>query len=206
LYVEFAGGGMVDAEIQELLLWIPVSATGFGVRLKYNDANGRPFTGAAIDVDGNTLTDSDSRGEYLYYTLNKTYSPGDTVNFNIATGLGNISAALVMPDSAIATAPARGAVLNPDTDNSVCWYYPGNQPSEVSVAVAGNINGAQAYVDVVLPGSARNFTIPAGTLPEHADELYLIVGGINYTTMSGVEPWSNSFNVRNGTAVIISTQ
>jgi len=206
LYVEFAAGGMVDAEVQELLLWIPVSATGFGVRLKYNDVNGKPYTGAAINVDGNTLTDSDSKGEYLYYILSRTYLPGDTVNFNIITGIGSVSAVLTMPDSAVVTLPSRGASLNQNSDNSICWYYPGNQPSEVSVAVAGNINGAQAYVDVVLPGSARNFIIPAGTLPENSDELYLIVGGINYTSLSGVEPWSNSFNVRNGNALIISTQ
>jgi hypothetical protein len=207
IFVYYSGGGMVEAEYPVTLIWTPINATGFGIALRYNDSNGRPLSGASVDVNGNTLTEDGNTGNYLYYDLNRNYSPGDTVQLNIVTGIGSASASAVIPQRAAFTWPDSGDTLDPGIDNTIHWYYTGAQPDEVSISAArAVINPPQIFLDVVLPGSVTQYTIPAGTLPAGQDEIFLLISGVENASCSGVEPWSNSFTVRNGKARIIKTQ
>lgn len=198
---------MVVVDYRVTIFWMTIEGTGFGVQLRQNNEHGLPILNAAVDFEGNTLTDVDGIGNYRFMELSHLYSPGDTVNMTINTGIGSTSSSLIMPDAATVTFPARGATLNPDVDNLVCWYYPAAQPPEINIGVASSLTDtAGVYLDQNLPGSTRYFIIPAGTLPAGRTNLMLGVGGITYTTLNNVEPGSNSFSVRNAGGVLINTQ
>jgi hypothetical protein len=207
LFIYYSGGGMVKTEYLITLIWTPINATGFGVALRYNDAQGKPISDAGVDVDGNTLTEQDDSGNYLTYTLSHAYNPGDIINMTIITGIGSTFASAVMPERAVFSWPDSGDTLDSSVDNTIHWTYPGAQPDEVSFTVLKAVfDPPEIYLDVVLPGSTAQYTIPAGTLPAGQEDIYLLISGVDNSSYSGVEPWSNSFTVRNGQAVSIKTE
>lgn len=207
LFAAFASCGMGITEVKILLVWTPMEGTVFAARLRQNNEGGAPILGAAIDVNGNTLTDNDGKGDYIFYSLNKLYSPGDSITMNIFAGLGSTSATVLMPDAASITFPASHTTIDPGVDNTVFWSYPAGQPAEVNIG-AGRLDGnnAELLLDVVLPGTETHYTIPANTLPAGLSDIYLGVGGISRAALTGVEAGSNSFSARNGNTIIINTQ
>ncbi len=153
--------------------------------LLYRTGESTPISSATVTMNGLTLAFT----PYGYYYVRPTpdLTPGTNVELRITVPEGAITANSTLPDTISLTAPAEGASISVSSLLNITWVSPSN-PSEfrLTYAVAGD---SAAFSLGVAAGSARSFTVPAGTLP--ANTRLICVNAVNSGTNTLTGPVSS---------------
>ncbi len=160
--------GSVEPETRPLVCTrYKISGTDMGayyqnIRLSKSGAN---LTTATVKVNGANI--AFNGGSSIYQgTLAAAVPVGGNVELLTADGDCLAYAHDVVPESAVLTAPAAGANVNATAIVPVTWTS-GSNPDRFVVSATWLIDATSGtgWRSSDLPGTARSFDIPAGTLP-----------------------------------------
>lgn len=145
------------------------------------DGETTPFSTATVTMNGRTLPFNATHGVY-YVEPSAALTPGASVEVRVTVPEGVIVGRATVPDRTTLTAPTMGASINPAAALRVEWTNPGN-PDAFWLGYGTRGEGGRDLGMVA--GSARHFTIPAGTLPMSTAGICAFAVNYGTSTLTG---------------------
>ncbi len=158
---------------------------------------GANLTDASVTVNGTTIPYASVASRYRG-DLPSEVAVGNGLFLRVQSGECSLAAYDWVPEAPVMTAPAANASVNVSSPLDVTWTSSSN-PDRFVVRVDDLGNGTNAFTSSDLPNTARNFTIPAASLPV-GRTLKVRVYGYN----DGTETFAGAFEagsrmaIRNG--------
>lgn len=161
---------------------------------------GVAYSGA--DVRVNTINMPHTSGGIYSGSLGSAVAVGNGLLLNVRTPEGIIQAKDWVPGAPVVTAPVGSTVVNAASPLPVAWNNSyGLDPDRfvVSATWSCGVGCGTGWRSSDLPGSARNYAIPAGTLPtDRAVKIRVYAYNDGTETFSGPFATGSRMAIRNG--------
>jgi CARDB len=158
---------------------------------------GANLTDASVTVNGTTIPYASVATRYRG-DLPSAVAVGNGLFLRVQSGECSLAAYDWVPEAPVMTAPAANASVNVSSPLNVTWTSSSN-PDRFVVRVDDLGNGTNAFTSSDLPNTARNFTIPAASLPVGRTLKVRVYGYNDGTeTFAGAFETGSRMAIRNG--------
>jgi hypothetical protein len=158
---------------------------------------------ATVLLNGQAASFRPSLGVYALQWPS-TLTTGSTVALEVSGVGASVSGTGVLPEPPVLTAPVAGTLLAPGSDLAVAWAS-ASSPDGFSVDLQWSCGpSCGAGRSFVAPGSARDLTVPAASLP--SGEFTVFVSAINDGVLTGdYDPFTTDVVLGPGMNIVSSS-